>query len=141
MKLSRLWLVVLLSVLLPLRGALAVAMPCAPAGGVGHGVPLAETGLAGHHASHGHAGGHDHGAQAGEHALHEHGGGHGHGHGEDTDSPKCNLCAASCSVPPLPSTSAGLREPTALASVSFPRLSAPATTFQSDGPERPPRIL
>jgi hypothetical protein len=49
------------------------------------------------------------------------------------------VCSASCSSPPLPSAATGIEEPVALASVSYPALSAPAPAFHSDGQERPPR--
>jgi hypothetical protein len=49
------------------------------------------------------------------------------------------VCSASCSSPPLPSAATGIEEPVALASVSYPPLSAPAPAFHSDGQERPPR--
>jgi uncharacterized protein involved in copper resistance len=122
--LFRFWLVVLLAVVLPVKGTMAAAMWCAPAGST-----PAHMGAMAHGAEHGHA---EHG-----HAEHGH---DQHGHGKSTHD-KCNLCASSCSSPSMPSTPPGLDGPEALTSQSFPDLPAPVPTFLSDGPERPPRTL
>ena len=139
MKLLRLWLVVLLAVLLPVRGAMAATMPCAPAGGGNHHPAEAVdrgAGHAGHGAGHEHAdSGHAH-ADAGRAAAPPD---HGQGAHDHSSDDRCNLCSATCSSPPLPSAATGVDEPAALTSVSYPDLSAPAPTFQSDGQERPPR--
>ena len=111
MKRLRIILLVVLALLLPMRGAIGAAMLC-PQG-------------AGHDA----------------HAMH-HG---GHAHTEDVPhadahSVSCNVCAAFCSMTPMPSDVLTLQEQPPLASpVVFPALLVPAPTFQSDGPERPPR--
>lgn len=132
-KLLRLWFVVLLAVLLPLRGAMAASMPCASPG-----APVAVSSAApADHAMHGHDGGHDHGAPSEAHAAHDDDTGAAHDHA----SPKCSMCSATCSTPPLPSAAVGVPAPAVSAAASFPRLSAPAPTFQSDGQERPPRTL
>ena len=140
MKLLRLWLLVLLAVLLPVRGAMAATMLCAPAGGSHHSTEAMDHGSGhGDHASgHAHADSvHAHADSAHDDAPQDHGKG---AHDRSTDD-KCNLCSASCSSPPLPSASTGVGEPVALASLSYPDLSAPAPTYQSDGQERPPRTL
>jgi hypothetical protein len=114
-KLLRVWLLVLLTVVLPVRGALAAAMLCTPTGMKGHESSLmVEQGDC-----------HGHGAVAQDTAGHD----------------KCNLCSASCSCPPLPSAIAGIDEPQAVTAASFPEVSAAAPTFLSDGQERPPRTL
>lgn len=138
MKLLRIWIVVLLAVLLPIRGAMAAVMPCAPSSGVSQAemhvqVDADEADGHRHHAGHGDA------VQAGEHAAHDHDDPSSPDH--DHASQKCNMCSASCSVPPMPAASAGLIEPTVLTEASYPELAAPAPTFQSDGQERPPRTL
>lgn len=141
-KLLRLCLLVLLAVLLPARGAMAAAMVCAPAGMAGHGMPQALHAppvVPGHAAT-----------QAHVHAEHGHGEpGHAdHGHadpapGNPPHDPAphdlCSACSACCTSPSLPSAAVGIGEPAALASVPFPRFSAPAPSFHSDGQERPPR--
>jgi hypothetical protein len=132
-KLLRIWLLVLLAVLLPIRGAMAAAMACPPAGSV----PLQQ--LVGAHAD-----GHAHGNHGDGHAQagHAHGGGdtaadHAHAAGPD----QCNMCSASCATPPVPSAAGGLASPLDLTSAPFPDLPAPAPTFLSDGQERPPRTI
>jgi len=125
-KLLRLWLVVLLAVVLPVRGAMAAAMLCPPGGAGPAGVSSMAHGAEDSH------GGMDHADEDHGHAAHDHG---------KVANDKCNLCASSCSSPSMPSTSTGLGAPGALTSQSFPELSAPAPTFLSDGQERPPRTL
>lgn len=144
MKLLRIWLLVLLAVLLPVRGAMAAAVLCAPAGMGQHG----DLRVAG--ADHGHAhadpqahdaGAHDHADQGIGHGVdHEHGSSAHHGH-DASGQDRCSLCSACCASPPLLSTPAGIVAPTALSAVSFPTFSAPAPTFLSDGQERPPRTI
>lgn len=75
------------------------------------------------------------------HAVHSHG-------DEETPDPShasvpdsCNMCAASCSTPPLTRVFAGLQAPIELSSAAFPALSSPAPTFLSDGQDRPPRTI
>lgn len=134
-KALRVWFVVLLACLLPFKGAMAVTMPRVPAGDMravelqgstthrphadaatGHGHPcLADTQR---------APAHDDGAAPPTDPA---------GPGQHTP------CSASCAVPPLPSAAVAVAEPPARRAVTFPRLRAPAPTFQSDGPERPPR--
>lgn len=141
MKLLRVWLLVLLAALLPVRGAMAVAMACAPGN-----MPVSGAAAV----SMAHADHHGHGASAHDHASsghHDHGA-HGHapvpaGTPDDGTShaDQCNLCAASCSATPLIRDVAGIPEPADAAATTFPSLSAPAPSFLSDGQERPPRSL
>jgi hypothetical protein len=130
-KLLRIWLLVVLAVLLPLRAAMAVALPCALAG---VGTPSGTT----HHDAAGH--GHGHAVAAHEHVQHHPGAVALHDH-EKACQDKCNLCSASCSATPLIATFAGVPELRDRASVSFPDLSVPAPSFLSDGQERPPRSI
>lgn len=132
----RIWLVVLLAVLLPVRGAMAAAMLCPP-GGSGSELRLMQP-------SHPHA---DHVmAEAVAHHDHApHDAGHHPGkahHGHDQASPdKCNMCSAFCSMTPMPVSTCALPERLDHASASFPELRPPAPTFLSDGQERPPRSI
>lgn len=123
-KLLRIWLLVLLAVLLPVRGAMAVAMVCPPAGKVPAQLVVEhEAGKELEQAAHAH---HDEGASDPSHAS-------------APDS--CNMCAASCSTPPLTRAFEGLQGPIELSSAAFPTVSSPAPTFQSDGQDRPPRTI
>jgi hypothetical protein len=113
-KTIRIWLLVLLAVLLPVRGAVAAAMLCPPAN------PAHE------HADHQHA---EHDADAPGASGHDDGFG------------KCNLCCDLCSMTPMLSALPSIPTPLNLSSVSFPDLFAPAPSFLSDGQERPPRSI
>lgn len=136
MKSLRLWLILLLAVLLPLRGTLAAAMMCPVAGtGVQTEVQIAEEAHDPGHA-------HSHGASAGDH-----GAGHASQAVDHHDiastgdaSDKCNLCSAFCSVTGMVSGTATAAEPQSVATV-FPHLYAPPPSFLSDGQERPPRSI
>lgn len=139
MKALRVWLLLLLAVLLPVRGAVAATMLCSVGGmrmqtNVNVGAqPAAHAAMAqGHHqhraGHHGHhAGATADIAQAADPA------------GQDrAAADKCNLCSASCSLTPLVSALPTLAEPLA-ANVEFSALSAPPPQFFSDGQDRPPR--
>lgn len=128
-KRLRVWVLIVLCLLLPVRGIMAAAMVCPPTGGTSS-----------QHASD-HQAGHDHGDQVHGQAEHsDHGektADHSHASGPD----KCNMCSASCSTPPVPSAAAGLGTPVELSAAGFPDLFAPAPTFQSGGQDRPPRTI
>lgn len=139
MKTARICLLLLLAVLLPVRGAVAAAMLCPPAG-VGMNEPRM-----GHHGPGAHAMAH-HGDMAVPHAADgtaQHDDGPSLDGDEDTSSvqDKCTLCAAFCSFTPLVNSASGIVMPHVLAAAAFPPLSAPAPSFLSDGQERPPRSL
>ena len=127
-RIFRIWFVVLLAALLPVRGAMAAAMLCPPAG-VG---TQSELRLM---ATDDQAVGHDHAVD-----------GHAHTHASHSDhgqsgTDKCNLCSAFCSITPLLSAMPSVPQPFDLMAASFPDLSAPAPSFLSDGQERPPRSI
>ncbi|RZJ19899.1 MAG: DUF2946 domain-containing protein [Haliea sp.] len=125
----RIWLVLLLALLLPVRGAMAVAMDCS---GPAAQVQAQAQGSAQGHDHHASDGGHDHHRAAAhgqpDDAVHDHAGA----------SDKCNLCASSCSVTGMASCSMTLAEPQPVSAV-FPRLFAAPPSFFADGQERPPR--
>jgi len=121
----RIWLLVLLAVLLPVRGTMAAAMLCAPS------MPA--------QGEHRIAADHDH-DQADDHAIHQHAEPAHAAHQEASHGDaKCNLCCDLCSVTTPLSALPSLPTPQDHSSVSFPDLSAPAPSFLSDGQERPPR--
>jgi hypothetical protein len=128
----RILFVIFLALLIPIRGAVAGAMLC-PAGGAPAAAsshmqhPAAHDGaMALHHddsAHHDHAH-HDQAQQSPPHTSHNTG---------------CNLCTAFCSMTPMPSAAPTIEPSTLSATLSFPSLQAPAPSFQSGGPDRPPR--
>jgi hypothetical protein len=126
-KSLRIWLLLLLAVLLPIRGAIAAALPCA-----GEGTPaqVGQTHAAGP-AQHHHVGHLSHM----DHASHlAHAGAHG-------DGGKCNLCASCCLGATLPVTFSPAIAAIEQAGASFDVLQASAPTFLSDGQDRPPRTI
>lgn len=127
-KSIRVWLLVLLAFVLPMRGAMAAAMVCLPSAAHSQAVP----GAHGHeHAGHGPAAHGDAAAQP--HAAHDHGSPAGH-----DATGKCSVCATCCSVS-VPVVSAFTPAQAPPAAVRFPELPAPAAEFHSGGQERPPR--
>jgi hypothetical protein len=114
-KTLRLWLVLLLAVLIPVRGAVAAAMLCLPSAVPAHAEMQVED-----HSHH-------------EHADHDGAGHHAGG--------QCTLCSACCSSASIPSSVPRVAMPPGLVATTFPNLSAPAPTFLSDGQERPPRSI
>ena len=129
-KTLRLCLLLLLAALLPLRGAIAAAMPCA---GIGHQAPVALDG-AQDHSEH-----HMHSVADGDEQDLDHD--HGASHHEHAGADRCNLCSSCCSATPMlatfSSTVVALEEPAA----DYPAFQASASTFLSDGQERPPRSI
>jgi hypothetical protein len=130
-KRVRVWLLVLLAALLPVRGAMAGALLCPP-----ESAATSSAASATHHhvATHGDAQAHDHAQPV--HAA----GGH-HDHAGQLQQDKCNLCSAFCSLTPLLSAVPGVVLPRDLAYALLPELGAPVARFLSDGQERPPRSI
>jgi len=129
-KSLRIWLLLLLAVLLPIRGAIAAALPCAGEGPPAH---VGEAHAAGH-ARHHHAGHMSHMSHIGHASPLADAGQHG-------DDGKCNLCASCCLGATLPATFAPTIAALEQAGASFAILQASAPTFLSDGQERPPRSI
>lgn len=132
-KILRIWLLVLLAVLLPLRGAVAAAMLCSPS--------AASTSQAQTTVSH-HEGHHGDPTQAADAtpASAEHVHAHNHDPGSN-HAQKCNLCASFCSMTLIPTACTnliGLPEP---ASARYPELAAKTPSFLLEGQERPPRTI
>ena len=135
MRHLRVWLLLLLVVVLPVRGAMAAAMLCLPQDG-----PRSQEAMVQH------LGGES--SKSHDHALHGHG---HHGHAEDAEAGSdhdlssvtaddCNLCASFCSLTPLAANAPDLLHPWARAALN-PAPSLPAPSFVSDGEDRPPRTI
>lgn len=128
MKTFRIWFLLCLAVLLPVREAVAAAMLCSA------GSAIVQSELRGGE----HCNQHD---MAGSSAT-QHAGSADVRDGHDPNtSGKCNLCSASCSLTPLVSETPRLPEPVALADVMFAEIPAPAPSFLSDAQDRPPRSI
>ncbi|MBX3620782.1 MAG: hypothetical protein KF891_12465 [Rhizobacter sp.] len=121
MKTVRLFVLVLMAMLLPLRGVSAATLLCEQ-----------------HPASHTEVVSHDHGghdmasATDGDHAQHDH---------SHNGFDKGRHCLSSCSAAPLMAVAPSVLTPTLLGTTVFPHFAAPAPTFQSDGQDRPPRSI
>lgn len=131
MRTFRIWLLVFLAVLLPIRGAVAAGMLCETESGH-HAVVEA-----GRFASvHDHGDGHDsntHASPSTGDAVNE--------SGSSSGSDSCNLCVAYCSVTAIPGSLPGLAIPLETVAVSHPYFAAAAPSFIPGGLERPPRSL
>lgn len=136
MKHLRIWLLLLLAVLLPVRGAVAAAMLCPPAGvGTQNQVRVLDHHLGSHHTmvrAAAESVGHDH-------AMHDHGSASTDDGKSLSVQDKCNLCSAFCSMTPLVSSPLTMPTPQEPGATAFPDLFAPPPNFLSDGQERPPR--
>lgn len=145
MKALRLFVLLLLAVLLPLRGAVAATMVCAEPGEANQTVMA--VGAAHHDMHSGHPHGSDHDvssdAQAthGDHAVHPPSVADSHDDGAWAASDTCHICASGCHAAALATTAPVVAGPVMTAKVVFPTISAPAPAFQSDGQERPPRSI
>jgi hypothetical protein len=131
----RIIILVLLSILLPIRGAMAATMLC-PDGEETSTATMV-------------VGMEDHGMQT-DHQMHaDHSTAHHHASDEasdvDTSSadhpPTCHLCASGCCMASIVGTVPSLGEPNLTALFVFPALTARVPAFQSDGQERPPRTI
>lgn len=151
MKSLRLFIVLVLAVLLPLRGAVGAALACPGQGLSGVPCVMVEPAAASHGEGAGHHGGHgghhgspEDGAQSAESGPHD----QTPAHAADAapSGPACgdlgvgcSFCASGCHaaalVPELPKLAGSDR----VEAVDYPALVAPPPCFFSDGPERPPR--
>ena len=130
MKLSRTWLLLLLVVLLPVRGAMAAAMLCLPQSDT-----RSERVVVDHHGGGMASAGHDHAQHSHDASAVQQKDG-----GAAVDSHDCNLCASFCSLTLLISDPLDWRHPPAQADLN-PAPSVPVPSFVSDGEERPPRTI
>ncbi len=121
-KSLRIFVLVLLAMLLPLRGVTAATTLC-------------EQQPASHSEFVVHAHGHEMASGAGRDQSHEQ---HDHGH---SGADKGRHCLSSCSAPPLMGEAPTIASPLANGTTVFPSFAARAPTFLSDGQERPPRSI
>ena len=127
MKALRVWLLVVIAVLLPLRGVMAAALPC---------VDLAPGTASVAHHGHAHAHAHAMHVDAGHDVAMHPAASEAHSH---CGTAKCHLCAACCTVPPMMASFATGIAALDLPSATFPAPAASATSFVPEGQERPPR--
>ena len=123
-KLLRIFILLLLAVLLPIRGVAAAAMQCESEGTTNQAAVQV----------HAHA------------SQHESSQAHGHpqevGHSDASEATdKCGLCCDLCSVSPIVGNLPSVPFPQFVATTTFPALSAPSPSFLSEGQERPPRSI
>ncbi len=132
-KVFRVWLFILLTLMLPLRGVLAQVQPCA-GGHAEHSIHA----LQGHDDTHWPQ--HDHG-----HASHDHAAAAPPSLGDDPaqadGSPsKCSACATCCIGTPFASRAAAFAPLLEPAHLKFSSWSAPVPSVVLDALDRPPRI-
>lgn len=130
--------------LLPLRGAMAAAMLCAPDRDGLPSAPMLDLGQK--QAVHAHDGheqetGHAHAGSG--HAGHGEHGGHGGHAGTDAGLAldKCKLCASFCSLTPTPVARAWPLAPVGPAMAPFPAAGTQVRSVVPAGLERPPRSI
>jgi hypothetical protein len=135
LKTFRIWLLVLLAVLLPIRGAVAAAMLCPTAGLETSSVAMAD-----------HEGTHQATAElmADGHGAHQDA--HQHSMASEAGGPhdgvdKCGLCCDLCSMTPMMTSALTVASPLSFGVALFTEPFTPAPSFLSDGQERPPRTI
>lgn len=131
MKHLRIIILVLLSILLPVRGAMAATMLCPDGERMGTAAVAEAVGHDDHSMHAGHTGAHS--LDADEAPTTE--------PSSDCHPATCHFCASACCMASMVGTVPPLAEPVAGSSVTFPTLNARIPAFQSDGQERPPRTL
>ncbi len=125
MKPLRLWLLVLLALLLPVRGALAGVMACPPPGAALQAQAPATDGHAAHHH---HPVDADADAAAPDPSQAHHGdtGHHGSDASSSSEPDRCNLCAAICSITPMAGGTPAIFAPHDPAATNFAAFTVPA---------------
>ena len=140
-KVMRVFVLLLVCLLLPLRGTLAATLPCAQQGSAGtlnaatdqvyHGMPCNAAGADGPMHDHRHGASHD-----SAHRLSP-----DDEDGANSQGDSCHVCCASACAAALTAAAAGTPDALPVLSTVFPALHVPAPDFQSDGQERPPRTV
>ena len=135
MKRLRIFILVLLAILLPIRGAVAATMLC-PEGEAPNSAAVVAV--------------HDHHGMQADHEVHvDDSSAHHQAHEEapDDDSSSgehptnCHFCASGCCMASMVGTVPSLGQPGLTSPITFPALTARIPAFQSDGQERPPRTI
>lgn len=143
MKAARYLLLVLLTLVLPLRGALANIACCSGDLAGWDGVMAQAHDRMDHAVAHDMGGGHhdhhDHPGNPEQPSAHAHDGHDAGPDGQSAASDKCHACTASCSAASVLGSMPVLPMPAASADVVFPALLAPPPNHASEGQERPPR--
>ena len=130
MKLFRTWLLLLLVIVLPVRGAIAAAMLCLPQSDA-----RSESVVVDHHGGGMASEGHDHAQHSHDASAAQQKDG-----GGAVDAHDCNLCASFCSLTLLVSNPPDWGHLPAHADLN-PAPFSPVPSFVSDGEERPPRTI
>jgi hypothetical protein len=132
MKKSRIWLILLIAVILPFKGAMAAAgMFCH----LGTGQIAEAAQAAQHHAVV------DQAQTTEPHHDAAHAGGSSTDGSPTQASSSCAICSAFCSSPPLPAAGIQAVPPGASAAERFPPLAVPRSSTVVSGLERPPRTV
>jgi hypothetical protein len=128
-----LYVLVLLAVLLPIREAVAAAMPC-----LGESTPTRQldAGAVQHHRMGRPTSANTNADAAAHSAVHSH-----HDHGGAGHTGKCKLCTACCCGPALPSTGRLTLESLAPVLTRFPAPTTPDASYWSGGQERAARSI
>ena len=135
MKSLRIIILVLFSILLPIRGAVAATMLCLEGERTDR-----STMVVAHD-------GHDMHAEHQHHANHPPGQHHADEEVSSADAAlgdhtaTCQFCASGCCIASIVGSVPSIAEPSLNASVNFPGFQARVPAFQSDGQERPPRTI
>jgi hypothetical protein len=130
----RTFILVLLAVLLPIRGAVAATMLCPEGEGTDTAAVVAQ-----HERHDMHA---DHEMHVGNAASHHHASADAPNDSSAGEHPTtCHYCASGCCMASIVGTVPSVGQPTLTSSVTFPALATPVAAFQSDGQDRPPRTI
>jgi hypothetical protein len=131
----RTFILILMAVLLPVRGAVAATMLCPEGETPSTAAVVAEHG---HHDMHADPAMHADHAAAHHHAI-------GDAPGDDSASGEhpttCHFCASGCCMASMVGAVPSVGPPGLTSQVTFPVLTAPIPAFQSDGQDRPPRTI
>lgn len=135
MKHLRILILVLMSILLPIRGAVAATMLC-PQGEAAR--TAAVIAGQGHHGMHADPEMHADHSMAHHHAVAE-------ASSDDSSSADhattCHFCASGCCMASIVGTGPSLGEPSLTSPIIFAALTARIPAFESDGQDRPPRTI
>jgi hypothetical protein len=130
----RIFILVLMSLLLPIRGAVAATMLCPEGEGPSTAAVVAEQG---HHDMRA-----DHEMHADHAASHHHDTGATHDDSSSGEHPtNCHFCASGCCMASMVGTAPSLGAACLTSSITVPALTTRIPAFQSDGQDRPPRTI